>query len=83
MSDYLNFQYHKAKTETARAKVGEAVNRVELAEIKERFAEIKSQHQPLDLIAKSGLSDRGKMYACAFYVVVGRLPDNLKGEIPE
>ena len=44
------------------------------AEIHERLAEIKSQHEPMNSLLDAAMSERDRLYAAAFYVVVGRMP---------
>ncbi len=44
------------------------------AKIKERLAEIKSQHEPIASLLDKQLSERERLYAAAFYVVIGRMP---------
>jgi hypothetical protein len=52
-----------------------AAMRLANARIMERLAEIKSQHEPLATVLGSGIGPRECLYAAAFYVVVGRLPE--------
>jgi hypothetical protein len=48
--------------------------KLELASIRERLAEIESQHDPIaDLLTKK-MSERERLCAIAFYVVIGRFP---------
>lgn len=51
---------------------------LELAQIKERLAEIKSQHEPLNTLISKELSERDRLYQAAFYVVSGRFPEGGK-----
>jgi hypothetical protein len=70
-------QYMNARTEKEAAYnlYNYAGAKLELASINERLAEIKSQHEPIaDLLTKN-LSERDKLCAIAFYVVVGRFPE--------
>ena len=85
MSDLLNLFAHRDKVARAKAELGRASLALTNAQISERLAEIKSQHEPLfSLIGMEDILDpayqtvRKKLYAAAFYVVVGRMP-----EIPE
>ena len=59
---------------TARERHNYAGAALELASIKERLAEIGCQVEPLDGLMKKAMSGRERLYAAAFYVVVGRLP---------
>lgn len=45
------------------------------AQIRERLAEIKSQHEPLAALMSTMMTERERLYAAAFYVVVGRMPE--------
>lgn len=45
---------------------------LEMARIKERLAEIMSQHEPLASLLSRPMSERDRLYAAAYYVVVGR-----------
>jgi len=71
-----------AKYQTARAEARAAYERynyagaaLELARIKERLAEMASQHEPLAALRDVAMSERDKLYAAAHYAVVGRMPD--------
>lgn len=66
--------YFAAQTEKRRAYAAYnyAGADLELAEIKERLAEIRSQHEPLAKICGANSALREQMIAVAFYVVVGR-----------
>lgn len=75
MSDLQAYFLASAKKREAFANYDGAAARLTVAQIRERLAEIKSQHEPLaGLLAKS-LSERDRLYAAAFYVVVGRFPE--------
>jgi len=45
-----------------------------LATIRERFAEIYSQFEPVNKIQAMKLDEREKLCAAAYYVITGRLP---------
>jgi len=47
---------------------------LELATIRERFAEIYSQFEPVNKIQAMKLDEREKLCAAAYYVITGRLP---------
>lgn len=69
-------RYFAAQTERKRAYAAYNYAGADLkcAQIKERLAEIRSQHQPLaDLCGENSLT-REKMIAVAHYVVHGRFP---------
>ena len=67
----------QSRKETAYARYNHASAALDNAEIKERLAEIKSQHEPLASLAEQPVSERDRLYAAAFYVVVGRLPNSM------
>jgi hypothetical protein len=48
---------------------------LENRQIKERLAEILSQSEPLDKLISTVMPERDRLYAAAFYVVVGRIPE--------
>ncbi len=69
---YLHMQ---DKTALARARLEAASAHLELAAIRERLAKLKSQYEPLATLEQAGdLALREKLYAAAFYAVVGRMP---------
>lgn len=69
--DYMNAQERRR---TAYERYNYAGTALELAYIKERLAEIKSQHEPLNGLLSKAMSERDRLYAAAFYVVIGRMP---------
>jgi hypothetical protein len=71
------FRYRVAQAEkkTAYEAYNLASVSLELAQIKERFAELYSQHDPVDKISKMKLGERAKLCAAAQYVITGRLPE--------
>ena len=73
------YMLRRAERKAAFNAYGEASARLELAQIKERLAEILSQHEPLNGVMDDiGAQDRDyirrKIYSMAYYVVVGRVP---------
>ena len=70
------YQVARAEKRAAYERYNYAGVALELAQIKERFAEIKSQYEPLEKIANADIDERKKLYAVAFYVVLGRFPEN-------
>jgi hypothetical protein len=74
MNDFSNYMLAQARRETAFERYNYAGAALELAQIKERLAEIQSQHEPLAGLAEQPFAERDKLCAAAFYVVVGRLP---------
>ena len=86
MSDLGMYFEAQAKQDSAYNLYNYAGCNLENAKIKCRLAEIKSQHEPLVKLAEacktvecSGDYDhnRNLLYAAAFYVVIGRMPDGL------
>ena len=67
------------KSRTAYQQYNYAGCALDLAHIRERLAEIKSQYQPLAGLLEKKMSERERLCAAAFYVVVGRMPE---GEQP-
>lgn len=80
MSDFGDYQAAKDRREGAFQQYNYASQNLQNAQIHERLAEIKSQHQPLAALIGAEFSDeeyrkiRDKLYAAAFYVVIGRMP---------
>ena len=74
-NEFLDYMLQQARKETAFARYNHASVALENAQIKERLAEIRSQHEPLASLSNQPLSERDRLYAAAFYVVVGRLPN--------
>lgn len=80
MSDFKHYMHAKSDKEAAFQQYNYASEKLRNAQIMERLAEIKSQHQPLASLVGEIASDeeyrkmRDKLYASAFYVVVGRMP---------
>jgi hypothetical protein len=71
--DYMRAQ---AERRAAYERFNYAVSALENAQIKERLSEIKSQHEPLAILLAKPLSERDRLYAAAYYVVMGRLPNS-------
>ena len=72
--DLAGYMLAQSKRETAYERYNYASSALKLAQIKERLAETKSQHEPLAGLINAELSERDRLYAAAYYVVVGRLP---------
>ena len=75
MSDFAQYMLAQARRETAVERRNYASAALDNASIHERLAQIKSQHEPLASLLQKPLSERDRLYAAAFYVVVGRLPE--------
>jgi hypothetical protein len=78
MDDFGNYMLAQAEKKTAYERYNYAGEALENARIKERLAEIKSQREPLARLMTQMMSERERMYAAAFYVVVGRMPEVTK-----
>jgi hypothetical protein len=75
MADFLHYMKAQAEKRAAFNAYDAAAARLELAQIKERLAEIRSQHEPLHSLIDQRMSERERLYAAAHYVVVGRMPE--------
>ena len=78
MSDLANYFLATEKRRAAYNQYNHASVALELAHIKERLAQIKSQTEPLSSLMDEPLSERDRLYASAFFVVVGRMPEVVK-----
>lgn len=75
MNAFERYQAAKERKRTAYERYNYASLALEVAQIKERFAEIVSQHQPLaELNPGENLIAREKQIKAAFYVLYGRWP---------
>jgi hypothetical protein len=74
-NDFSGYMLAQAERKAAYERYNHAASALELASIKERLAEIKSQHEPLASLIDKKLSERDRLYAAAYLVVVGRLPE--------
>ena len=75
MIEFAMYQKARAETSAARASFNHSSVALQLAEIRERLAEMASQHEPLAALRDTAMTERDRLYAAAFYVVVGRLPN--------
>lgn len=77
--------YFKAQSDTRAATClrDYASETLKNAQIMERLAEIKSQHEPLNGLLNSNFSARDRLYAAAFYVAIGRMPSPLGMSPPD
>lgn len=71
---FLEYEKAQAERETAYQRYAYAAVALENARVHERLAEIKSQAEPLNGLLGRAMSERDRLYAAAFYVVVGRMP---------
>jgi hypothetical protein len=75
MIKFAKYQTAKAEAKAAYELYNYAGIALELAQIKERLAEMASQHEPLAALRDAEMSERDRLYAAAHYAVVGRLPN--------
>lgn len=78
MSDLQAYMLTQANLATARTLRNHAGSVLRVAQIEDRLAEIKSQHEPLSSMADKLAVHRDDLYAISFYVVVGRWPEGYK-----
>jgi hypothetical protein len=74
VSNLQDYFLATARREAAVQQRNYASTLVDLERVRERLAEIKSQHEPLAKLLEAPMSERDRLYAAAFYVVVGRMP---------
>jgi hypothetical protein len=70
-----NYMLAIERKKVAYEKYNYASASLENCQIKERLAEIWSQHEPLASLLDRKMTERERLYAAAFYVVVGRMPE--------
>ena len=75
MSDFQNYMYAQAVKEGAYQQYNYASQLLENKQIMCRFAEIKSQHEPLASIIGNTTATREQLVAACHFVITGRLPD--------
>lgn len=74
---FAEYRLKRAETREAVADWERACIKMKLARVKERLAEVDSQHEPFNSIINSTtMNEREKLYAAAFYVVRGRMPNH-------
>jgi hypothetical protein len=71
---FLRYTLAQAERKVAYERYNYAGAALENAQVRERLAEIRSQHEPLASLLERPMSERDRLYAAAFYVVVGRMP---------
>lgn len=75
MSDLKNYFHMQDVKRAKRYQLNAAQAELQLASIRERLAEIKSQHEPIhSMLKQEGLDPRDMLYKIAHYVVVGWMP---------
>lgn len=75
MTDFISYQLRKAEKDAAYNNYNYASQKLENSKIMERLAELKSQHEPLHTLSEGNEFLRKKLYAAAFYVATGRMPE--------
>ena len=78
MSDFASYMHAQDRKEAAYQQYNYAGTKLENESIKCRLAQIKSQSNPIDSLLLAKLSERERLYAISFYVVIGRFPDGLQ-----
>ena len=83
VTESLQYSLQQARKDEAYSQYNAASLKLDLATIKCRLAEILSQHEPLAGIAgeNSDPEIRKKLYAAAYFVVIGRLPDGFPSTV--
>ena len=78
---FTNYMNARTEKESAYNLYNYAGTKLELAGIRERLAEIESQHNPIANLLEKKMSERERLCAIAFYVVIGRFPEqkNMEG----
>ena len=71
---FLQYMTAQEERRAAKAELNYASVALERAYIRERLAKLRSQHEPLAGLLASSMPNRDLLYAAAFWVVVGRLP---------
>ncbi len=73
-NSFSEYMLAQSRKETACERYNYASSELENAKIKERLAALKSQAEPMASLLQIA-SDQDRLYATAFYVVVGRMPE--------
>jgi len=73
---FENYMKKKSDVESAYNLYNYASTKLELEKIRCRLAEIESQAEPLESICGDNKNRRSDMLKVAFYVVVGRFPED-------
>jgi len=73
--DFLAYQKAKVEKDAAYAKYDAAGAHLSNAQIRMRLAELKSQSEPLAGLMEARCTERERLFAAAFYVVHGRMPE--------
>ena len=72
---FSRYQLRQSERREAYETFNFAMQLLENRQIKGRLAEILSQSEPLDKLISTVMPERDRLYAAAFYVVVGRIPE--------
>lgn len=74
MSDFGDYLARQTETKLASTERSLATVKLEFARVKERAAEIRSQHEPLNTLTAGDAEERQRILDAVFYVLVGRFP---------
>jgi len=70
-----NYLYKQSEKDGAYQQYNYASANLKIKTIECRLAEILSQREPLNSLINKKSSEREKLYAAAYYVVIGRMPN--------
>ena len=74
MNDFADYMARQTETRLAQAERSKATIKLEFARVKERAAELRSQHEPLHTLTAGDTEERQRILDAVFYVLVGRFP---------
>ena len=80
MSAFQQYMLYQAKARAAKNLSNYAGVALDNARVMERLAEIDSQHEPIASLLEEKMSERERLYAIAFYVAVGRMPERSESD---
>lgn len=83
MDNFGVYMRKQAERREAYEKLNYATANFKNAQIMERLAEIKSQHEPLNGLLTRSMSERDRLYAAAYYVAIGRMPEQADAMLAE
>ena len=78
MPEFLNYMHAQAEKDAAYQQYNYSSQKLENKSIMCRFAEIKSQHEPLATIIGDSCISREQLIAACYFVITGRLPEQYK-----
>ena len=71
----MNYRLALSEKDAAYQQYNYAGQLLENKQIRARLAEIEDHHEPLASLLKADMTERARLYAAAFYVVIGRMPE--------